>query len=54
MKDLITGKQMLFTELQNSTAFKSYPILKFVNLVGFLIKRTENLDFGLFHVKCID
>ena len=36
MKDLVTGEQMLFTELQNSTAFKSYRILKFGKLVGFI------------------
>ena len=30
---------MLFTEFQNFAAFKSYHILKFANLVGFLIKK---------------
>ena len=34
MKDLLTGKQMFFTELKNSAAFKSYRISKFANLVG--------------------
>ena len=29
MKDLLTGKSMLFIELQNSAAFKSYSTLKF-------------------------
>ena len=49
-KDLLTGKQKLFTELESSAMFISYCIL---NLVGFLIKRTENLNFGLFCEKCI-
>ena len=46
MKDLLTGEQMLFTELQNFAAFKSYCILKFGKLVGFLIKKGL-----LFHLK---
>ena len=46
MKDLLTGKQMLFTELQNSAAFKSYRILKFGKLVGFLIKKDAKIEFS--------
>ena len=43
MKNLLTGKQMFFSELQNSAAvFKNYHILKFGNLIGFLIKKTDN------------
>ena len=30
-------------ELQNSAAFKSYPILRFGNLVGFLIKKGRKI-----------
>ena len=36
---------MLFTELQNFAAFKSYHILKFGKLVGFLIKKDEKIEF---------
>ena len=43
MKDLFTGKQMLFTELQNCTEFKSYRILKFGKLVGFIIRKEGEL-----------
>ena len=46
MKDLFTGEQMLFTELQNFAAFKSYCILKFGNLVGFLIKKDAKIEFS--------
>ena len=46
MKDLLTGKHMLFTELQNFTAFKSYCILKFGKLVGFLIKKDTKIEFS--------
>ena len=35
-----------FTELQNSTAFKSYSILKFEKLVGFLIKKDMKIEFS--------
>ena len=42
MKELLTGEQMLFTERQNFAAFKSYRILKFGKLVGFLNKGREN------------
>ena len=45
MKDLLTGEQMLFTELQNFAAFKSYRILKFVKFVGALIKKDEKIEF---------
>ena len=45
MKDLLTGKQVLFTELQNFAAFKSYCMLKFGNLVGFLIKKDAKIEF---------
>ena len=48
MKDLLTGEQMLFTELKNFAAFKSYCILKFGNLVGFLIKKDTEIEFGCF------
>ena len=46
MKDLLTVEQMLFTELQNFAAFKSYRILKFGNLVGFLIKNDAKIEFS--------
>ena len=46
MKDLLTGKQMLFTELQNSAAFKSYCILKFAILAGSLIKKCGKFEFS--------
>ena len=46
MKDLLTGKQMLFTELQNFAAFKSYRILKFGKLVGSLIKKDAKIEFS--------
>ena len=46
MRDLLTGKQMLFTELQNSAAFKSYRIFKFGKLVGFLIKKNMKIEFS--------
>ena len=36
---------MLFTECQNFAAFKSYGILKFGNLVGFLIKKDAKIEF---------
>ena len=52
---------MLFTELQNSAAFKSYRILKFGKLVvGCLIKEDTKIEFSdilrifelLLHLKC--
>ena len=46
MKDLLTGKHMLFTELQNFAAFKSYRILKFGKLVGSLIKKDAKIEFS--------
>ena len=46
MKDLLAGEQMLFTELQNFAAFKSYRILKFGKLVGFLIKKDTKIEFS--------
>ena len=46
MKDPLTGEQMLFTELQNFVAFKSYCILKFGKLVGFLIKKDGKIEFS--------
>ena len=46
MKDLLTGEQMLFTELQNFAAFKSYCILNFGKLVGFLIKKDAKIEFS--------
>ena len=46
MKDLLTGEQMLFTEFQNFSAFKSYRILKFGKLVGFLIKKDGKIEFS--------
>ena len=46
MTDLLTGEQMLFTELQNFAAFKSYCILKFGNLVRFLIKKDTKIEFS--------
>ena len=45
MKDLLTEEQILFTELQNFVAFKSYWILKFWNLVGFLTKKDAKIEF---------
>ena len=49
MKDLLTGEQMLFTELQNFAAFKSYRILKFGKLVGSLIKKDAKIEFSERH-----
>ena len=46
MKDPLTGEQMLFAELQNFAAFKSYRILKFGKLVGFLIKKDAKIEFS--------
>ena len=46
MKDLLTGESMLFTELQNYATFKSYRIMKFGNLVGFLIKNDGKFEFS--------
>ena len=37
---------MLFTELQNFAAFKSYRILKLGKLVGFLIKKESKIEFS--------
>ena len=51
MKGLFTGKQMLFTERQNFSAFKSYCMLKFGNLVGLLIKKDAKIEFS--DVLCI-
>ena len=45
MKDLLKGEQILFTELQNFAAFKSYRILKFGKLVGSLIKKDAKIEF---------
>ena len=42
---------MLFTELQNFAAFKSYRNFKFVNLVGFLTKKDAKIEFS--DVLCI-
>ena len=47
IKDLPTGKKMLFTEVQNFAAFKSYRISKVINLVGFLIKKDGKLEFWI-------
>ena len=46
MKDLSTGEQIVFTELQNFASFKNYCILKFRNLVGFLIKKDTKIEFS--------
>ena len=46
MKELLTGEQMLFTERQNFAAFKSYRILKFGKLVGFLIEKAAKIEFS--------
>ena len=51
MKDLLTARQILFKELQNSAAFKSYRISKFANLVGFLIKKDEKFEFWIISRK---
>ena len=45
MKDILTGEHMLFTELQNFDAFKSYSILKFRKLVGFPMKKDGKIEF---------
>ena len=46
MKDLLTGEHMLFTQLQNFSAFTSYRILKLGKLVGFLIKKHTKIEFS--------
>ena len=46
MKDLFTRIQMLFIELQNFAVFKSYRILKFGKLVGFLIQKYAKIEFS--------
>ena len=46
MKDLLTGEHMLFIELQNFAAFKSYCILKFGKLVGSLVKKDAKIEFS--------
>ena len=46
MTDLLAVEQMLFTERQNYAAFKSYRILKFGKLVGFLIKKDVKIEFS--------
>ena len=45
LKDLHEGEQRLFTECQNSAAFRSYCILKFAILVGSLIKKLKKVKF---------
>ena len=47
------GDQRLFTEFQNLVLFKSYAILKFAIVVGFLIKNKENQHLVKFHTKHI-
>ena len=44
LKDFNEGEQRLFTECQNSAAFRSYYILKFAALVGSLIKKYEKSE----------
>ena len=51
MKYLLIGKQRLFTELQNSAAFKSYRISKFANLVGILIRKDGKFEFWIISQK---
>ena len=51
MKDNLTEQQRLFTELQNSAAFKSYRISKFANLVGFLVKKDGKFEFWIISRK---
>ena len=48
MKDLLTGEHMLFTQLQNFSAFKSYRILKLGKLVIRISykKRTPKLNLS--------
>ena len=46
MKEFLVREQMLFTELQNFAAFKSYRILKFGKLVGSLIKKDAKIEFS--------
>ena len=46
MKDLLTREHMLFTELQNFAAFKSYCSLKLGKLVGFLVKKDTKIEFS--------
>ena len=45
MKDLLTGEQIHFTELQNFASFNSYCILKFGNLAGSPIKKDAKIEF---------
>ena len=52
MQDL-TGKRMLFTELENTAAFRNYCMLKFSNLVGILKKKSKILKFRIFYTKGI-
>ena len=51
MKDILTGKQRHFTELRNFAPFKSYRISKFANLVGFLMKKDEKIEFWIISPK---
>ena len=51
MKDLLAGDHMLFTELQNSAAFKSYRISKFANLIGFLMKKDAKFEIWIISQK---
>ena len=46
MKDLLAEEQIFFTELKNFAVFKSYCILKFGKLVGFLIKKDGQIEFS--------
>ena len=39
---------MLSKDLQHSATLKSYRILKFLNLVGFLIKKDRKFEFSPF------
>ena len=42
---LLTGEQILFTELKNSATFKIYIILKFGKLVRFLLRKDTKIEF---------
>ena len=53
MKDLLTGKHMLFTELQNSATFKSYHISKFINLEGLVIKKDGKFEIWIISQKML-
>ena len=48
IEDLLTGRPVLSTELQDDIVFKTYRISKCGYEVGFHIKKDENLLFKFF------